>query len=71
MVVKSTQQVILYFLLQTWAPDKARAITEDEKKHCAFAAIRKARSNAKLWGIRAKRKKEKEEAAAQAKPKKR
>merc|ERR1711881_303115 len=54
----------------TWAPDKARAITDEEKKHCVYQAIRKARSNAKLWGIRAKRKKEKEEAAAQAKPKK-
>merc|ERR1712002_67478 len=54
----------------TWAPDKARAITDEEKKHCVYQTIRKARSNAKLWGIRAKRKKEKEEAAAQAKPKK-
>lgn len=50
--------------------EKARAITDAERKHYVFQSMRIARSHAKLHGIRAKRKKEKEEAAAQAAPKK-
>lgn len=50
--------------------EKARAITDEERKHFVFQTMRMARSNAKLHGIRAKRKKEKEEAAAQMAPKK-
>ena len=47
-----------------------RAITEEEKKHCVFQAIRMARANKKLAGGRAKRAREAEEAAKQAAPKK-
>nr|CBN08623.1 small nucleolar RNA, C/D box 68 [Microcosmus squamiger] len=50
--------------------EKARAVTDEEKKYSAFQDMRVSRSNAKLHGIRAKRKKEKEEAAAQMAPKK-
>ncbi|XP_060796814.1 large ribosomal subunit protein eL13 [Neoarius graeffei] len=38
--------------------DKARMITEEEKKFNAFASLRMARANARLFGIRAKRAKE-------------
>ncbi|XP_063045101.1 large ribosomal subunit protein eL13 [Engraulis encrasicolus] len=38
--------------------EKARVITEDEKKFKAFASLRMARANARLFGIRAKRAKE-------------
>ncbi|XP_039265886.2 large ribosomal subunit protein eL13-like [Styela clava] len=55
---------------QKFTREKARAITDEERNHSVFQAMRMARSNAKLHGIRAKRKKEKEEAAAQAAPKK-
>ena len=41
--------------------EKARAITDEEKKHHVFNAMRMARANARLFGIRAKRQKEKEE----------
>merc|ERR1719289_524222 len=41
--------------------EKARAITPVEKKHSVFQALCMARSNAKLEGIRAKRRREKEE----------
>ncbi|CAK8696070.1 large ribosomal subunit protein eL13-like [Clavelina lepadiformis] len=54
----------------TFKPEKARAISEEERKHSVFQAQRMARSNAKLFGIRAKRKREAEEAALQTKPKK-
>jgi len=59
--------------------EKARVPTEDEKNFNAFVALRKARIDAKLVGIRAKRAKEaaenpeeaaKQKAAAQAKRKK-
>uniref|UniRef100_UPI00398EE2FA large ribosomal subunit protein eL13 n=1 Tax=Pristiophorus japonicus TaxID=55135 RepID=UPI00398EE2FA len=38
--------------------EKARIISEDEKNFKAFASLRMARSNARLFGIRAKRAKE-------------
>jgi len=38
--------------------EKARVPTEEEKNFAAFSAIRKARIDAKLVGIRAKRAKE-------------
>ncbi|XP_022082174.1 60S ribosomal protein L13-like [Acanthaster planci] len=41
--------------------EAARAITEEEKKHSVFQALRMARSGARLEGIRAKRRREKEE----------
>nr|AGH70160.1 60S ribosomal protein L13 [Placozoa sp. H4] len=47
---------------QTKPVSKARAITEDEKKISVFRAMRVARANAKLVGIRQKRLKEKAEA---------
>merc|ERR1712141_571960 len=50
--------------------DAPRAITEEEKKHSVFQAIRMARANKKLAGGRAKRAREAEEAAKQAAPKK-
>ncbi|XP_041453913.1 60S ribosomal protein L13-like [Lytechinus variegatus] len=49
--------------------EKARAISDEEKKHSVFQALRMARSNQKLHGIRAKRAKEKEAEEAQNKPK--
>ena len=41
----------------------ARAITADEKKYSVFEAMRIARADAKLVGIREKRAKQKEEEA--------
>ncbi|KAF6079277.1 ribosomal protein L13 [Phyllostomus discolor] len=38
--------------------EKARVITEEEKNFKAFASLRMARANARLFGIRAKRAKE-------------
>lgn len=46
------------FLLQVHKKEKARMITEEEKKFNAFASLRMARANARLFGIRAKRAKE-------------
>ncbi|KAL1007243.1 hypothetical protein UPYG_G00083920 [Umbra pygmaea] len=40
--------------------EKARVISDDEKKFKAFASLRMARANARLFGIRAKRAKEAE-----------
>jgi large subunit ribosomal protein L13e len=42
--------------------DKARAITEADKKFDAYAALRRARSHSKMWGKREKIAKEKAEA---------
>merc|ERR1712137_673525 len=50
--------------------DAPRAITDEEKKHSVFQAIRMARANKKLAGGRAKRAREAAEAAKQAAPKK-
>ncbi|XP_062868819.1 large ribosomal subunit protein eL13 [Trichomycterus rosablanca] len=47
--------------------EKARVISEDEKKFKAFASLRMARSNARLFGIRAKRAKEAAEADVEKK----
>lgn len=41
----------------------ARAITEDEKKYSVYEAMRVARADAKLIGVREKRAKQKEEDA--------
>ncbi|KAL6093948.1 hypothetical protein STEG23_002166 [Scotinomys teguina] len=38
--------------------EKARVITEEEKNFKAFASLRMAQANARLFGIRAKRAKE-------------
>ena len=38
--------------------EKARVITEEEKKFSAFHSLRKARINARLVGVRAKKAKE-------------
>ncbi|GLV45990.1 Ribosomal protein L13 [Carabus blaptoides fortunei] len=43
---------------QSVAKSKARAITEDEKKFNAYIFLRKARADARLVGIRAKRAKD-------------
>lgn len=45
-------------LLQVHKKEKARVISEDEKNFKAFASLRMARANARLFGIRAKRAKE-------------
>lgn len=44
--------------LQVHKKEKARVISEDEKNFKAFASLRMARANARLFGIRAKRAKE-------------
>eukprot|EP01136_Pigoraptor_vietnamica_P015301 Opistho-1_new@58310 len=46
---------------------KARKITEDEVKHSAFRTLRIARADARLVGIREKRRKQKEEEEKMAK----
>ncbi|XP_013387067.1 60S ribosomal protein L13 [Lingula anatina] len=40
--------------------EKARAISEEERKYSAYTALRQARANKRLFGIREKRAKEKE-----------
>lgn len=45
-------------LPQVFKREKARVISEDEKNFKAFASLRMARANARLFGIRAKRAKE-------------
>ncbi len=42
---------------------KARAVTDDEKKYSVFGAMRIARADAKLVGIREKKAKQKAEEA--------
>ena len=49
---------------QTWKKEKARAITEEEKAVNAYATLRKARSDARLVGVREARRKAKEEEEA-------
>jgi large subunit ribosomal protein L13e len=49
---------------QTWKKEKARAITEEEKASNAYATLRKARSDARLVGVREARRKAKEEEEA-------
>uniref|UniRef100_A0A672KSD2 60S ribosomal protein L13 n=1 Tax=Sinocyclocheilus grahami TaxID=75366 RepID=A0A672KSD2_SINGR len=46
------------YFLQVYKKEKARVISEDEKNFKAFATLRMARANARLFGIRAKRAKE-------------
>ena len=41
--------------------EKARAITEEERKYSAFNALRQARAHARLAGKRAKKQKEAEQ----------
>lgn len=48
---------IIHFF-QVHKKEKARVISEDEKNFKAFASLRMARANARLFGIRAKRAKE-------------
>lgn len=45
----------------SFKPEKARVPSEDERKHNAFIALRQARINAKLFGLREKKRKEAEE----------
>lgn len=45
-------------ILQTRQAEKARKITDDEKKTSVFSSMRIARANARLVGIRDKRAKE-------------
>lgn len=55
-------------IIQSKPVNKARKITDEEKKHSVFTTMRMARANARLIGIRAKRAKEAEaEAAMKAK----
>ena len=48
---------------QQFSKEKARAVTEDEKKYSVFETMRVARADAKLVGVREKRAKQKEEEA--------
>jgi large subunit ribosomal protein L13e len=49
---------------QLWPREKARPITDDEKAGSAYATLRKARSDARLVGVREARRKAKEEEEA-------
>uniref|UniRef100_UPI0016591672 ribosomal protein L13e n=3 Tax=unclassified Salmonella TaxID=2614656 RepID=UPI0016591672 len=53
---------------QVYKTEKARAVTEEEKKTSVFVDMRMARANARLFGIRKKKAAEKAEAAANVKP---
>lgn len=55
------------FLFQVHKKEKARLITEEEKNFKAFASLRMARANARLFGIRAKRAKEAAEQSVEKK----
>jgi large subunit ribosomal protein L13e len=52
---------------QVWPKEKARKITEEEKSNSAYEQHRKARSVARLHGIREARRKAKEEEEANKK----
>lgn len=52
---------------QPWPREKARPITEEEKKASAYATLRRARSDARLVGVREARRKAKEEEEANKK----
>ncbi|CAG8571381.1 11208_t:CDS:2 [Acaulospora colombiana] len=52
---------------QTWPEEEARAITEEEKAISAYATLRKAKSDARLVGVREVRRKAKEEEEASKK----
>ena len=41
--------------------EKARAVTEDETKYSVFIAMRQARANQRLFGVREKKRREAEE----------
>ncbi len=43
---------------QQFRKEKARAITADEKKFSAFTALRQARANKRLFGLREKKARE-------------
>jgi len=49
---------------QLWTKEKARPITEEERAVSAYATLRKARSDARLVGVREVRRKAKEEEEA-------
>lgn len=53
-----TSILIVLLFPQVYKREKARVISEDEKNFKAFASLRMARANARLFGIRAKRAKE-------------
>lgn len=55
---KQRLEVPVIFFFQVYKKEKARVITEEEKNFKAFATLRMARANARLFGIRAKRAKE-------------
>ena len=57
----------LFPVTQVWPKEKARKITEAEKSHSAYEQHRKARSIARLAGIREARRKAKEEEEANKK----
>ena len=57
----------LFPVTQAWGKEKARKITEEEKNNSAFEQHRKARSVARLHGIREARRKAKEEEEANKK----
>ena len=57
----------LFPVTQVWSKEKARKITEEEKNNSAFEQHRKARSIARLHGIREARRKAKEEEEANKK----
>ncbi len=48
-------------IVQVQKVDKARKITDEERKYSAFTAMRQARANARLFGIREKKAREAEE----------
>ena len=50
-----------------WPKLKARVISDEERKFSAFSALRVARADARLIGIREKRAKQKAEEAAASK----
>ena len=67
MATQLTGKVVMP-LKPKFKPEKARAVTEEEKETSVFNDMRMARANARLFGIRKKKAAEKAEAAANAKP---
>ncbi|KAF9168289.1 60S ribosomal protein L13, partial [Mortierella sp. AD010] len=57
----------LFPVTQAWGKEKARKVTEAEKNTSAYEQLRKARSIARLAGIREARRKAKEEEEANKK----
>ncbi|RUS80604.1 hypothetical protein EGW08_011614 [Elysia chlorotica] len=60
-LVKQSKAPAVLPLQPKFKPEKSRVPTEDERKHNTFVVLKQARVNAKLFGLREKKRRETEE----------